>query len=92
MKESLNNCVKICGAQSRQAGSKYYELGERQLKVGHKKEALDNFIKAKVNMESNQNQSLKYPQLLMRLAALHLNNGNIDNSIEGSLQAIRQFE
>lgn len=37
MKESLNNCVKICGSQSKQAGAKYYELGERQLKVGYKK-------------------------------------------------------
>lgn len=60
--------------------------------MGHKKEALDNFSKAKANMESNQNQSIKYPQLLMRLAALQLNSGSVEACIEGALQAIRQFE
>lgn len=77
MKESLSRCIRVCGAQSKEAGAKYYELGERELKVGHKKSALENFSKAKINMESHQNQSIKYPQLLMRLSALHLNNGNI---------------
>jgi hypothetical protein len=92
MKESLNRCIRVCGTQAKLAGAKYYELGERELKVGHKKEALDNFSKAKANMESNQNQSIKYPQLLMRLAALNLNSGSIEACIEGSLQAIKQFE
>jgi|688.fasta_scaffold52862_1 hypothetical protein len=49
-------------------------------------------MKAKLNMESNQNQTLKYPQLLMRLASLQLNSGNIEGCIEGSLQAIKTFE
>lgn len=43
-------------------------------------------------MENNHNQTIKYPQLLMRLSALELNNGNIDSSINGCLQAISQFE
>jgi hypothetical protein len=50
MKESLSKCIRVCGNQSKIAGAKYYELGERELKVGHKKEALDNFMKAKANM------------------------------------------
>jgi len=29
MKESLSKCIRVCGAQSKQAGAKYYELGER---------------------------------------------------------------
>jgi len=37
MKESLRKCIKICGSQSKKAGIKYYELGERELKVGHKR-------------------------------------------------------
>lgn len=40
MKESLTRCLKVCGTQSKQAGNKYYELGERELKVGHKREAI----------------------------------------------------
>jgi hypothetical protein len=43
-------------------------------------------------MEANKNQTIKYPQLLLRLASLHLNSGNVENCIEGSLQAIRQLE
>lgn len=40
MKESLSRCIRACGAQSKLTGQKYYELGERELKVGRKKEAL----------------------------------------------------
>ena len=29
MKESLSRCIRISGVQSKSAGSKYYELGER---------------------------------------------------------------
>ena len=29
MKESLSRCIRVCGAQSKEAGAKYYELGER---------------------------------------------------------------
>lgn len=92
MKEALSRCIRVCGAQSKTAGAKYYELGERELKCGHKREALDNFSKARQNMETNKNQTIKYPQLLLRLASLQLNSGNIEGCIEGSLQAIRQFE
>ena len=40
MKEVLSKTIKNCGSQSKQAGSRYYELGERQLKAGNKKAAL----------------------------------------------------
>ena len=43
-------------------------------------------------MESNQNKGKKYPQLLMRLASLHLNNGNIEGCIEYSLSSLKNFE
>ena len=53
MKEALSKTIKNCGSQSKQAGSRYYELGERQLKAGNKKSALVNFMKAKANMQAN---------------------------------------
>jgi len=43
-------------------------------------------------MEANKNKTIKYPQLLLRLASLHLNSGNIEACVEGCLQAVRQFE
>jgi hypothetical protein len=43
-------------------------------------------------MEANKNRTLRYPQLLLRLASLHLNAANIEACIEGCMQAIRQFE
>lgn len=92
MKESLSLCIRSCGAQSRQAGVKYYEMAIRELKAGKKKEALDNFQKARVNMESHQNTVGKYSILLMKLAELYLNNGKIDDCIEHSSKAIRSFD
>lgn len=89
MKEALSKTIKNCGHQSRQAGSRYYELGERQLKAGDKKSALDNFTKAKANMLANESTSINYPLLLMRMASLELNNGKTDSCIETSLQAIK---
>lgn len=77
MKEALSKTIRACGTQSRKAGIKYYELGERELKAGRKKEALDNFNKAKMNMLTNKNSTIKFPLLLMRIASLHLNSGNI---------------
>jgi hypothetical protein len=53
MKEALVKTIKNCGSQSNQAGSRYYELGERQLKAGNKKSALENFMKAMANMQAN---------------------------------------
>lgn len=50
MKQALSKTIKNCGGQSKQAGNRYYELGERQLKGGNKKSALENFMKAKLNM------------------------------------------
>jgi len=70
MKEALSKTIKSCGSQSKQAGSRYYELGERQLKAGNKKEALDSFSKAKTNMLANRSNSINYPLLLMRTASL----------------------
>jgi hypothetical protein len=78
MKEALSRSIRAAGAQSKATGSKYYELGERELKAGHKREALDNFNKARQNMEANKNKTIKYPQLLLRLASLHLNSGNVE--------------
>jgi hypothetical protein len=40
MKEALSKTIRTCGTQSRGAGNKYYELGDRELKAGRKKEAL----------------------------------------------------
>lgn len=60
--------------------------------MGRKREALENFSKAKLNMEANKNTGLKYPQLLMRLASLHLNSGNVEGCIEGCMEAIKHFE
>ena len=77
MKQALSKTIRNCGAQSIRAGNKYYELGERELKAGRKKEALDSFGKAKANMLANKNETIKYPLLLMRLASLHLNSGDI---------------
>lgn len=82
MKEALSKTIKCCGTQSRKAGTKYYELGERELRAGRKKEALENFNKAKANMVANKNSSIKYPMLLMRVSSLHLNSGNIEACIE----------
>ncbi len=48
-------------------------------------------MKAKVNMESNQNLGLNYPLSLMRMASLHLNSGNVEGCIEQSLASIKQF-
>ena len=53
---------------------------------------MDNFNKAKIGMESNKTQSTKYPQLLMRTAALHLNSGNIDSTIENGIAAIKSYD
>ena len=92
MKESLSKTIRSCGVQSRRAGNKYYELGERELKAGRKKEALDSFSKAKANMLANKNSTIKYPLLLMRLASLHLNSGDIEGCIEGALDSIKQFD
>lgn len=50
MKESLTICVKFWGSNSIQAGLKQYELADRYLRAGKKKESLDNFYKAKDNM------------------------------------------
>jgi len=47
MKESLNICIKFWGPSASQAGLKQYELADRFLRAGRKKEALDNFFKAK---------------------------------------------
>ena len=49
-------------------------------------------MKAKANMLANKNTSIKYPLLLMRLASLNLNSGDIEGAIEGSLDSIRQFD
>ena len=92
MKESLSRCLRNTGPHSTHAAGKYYELGERELKAGRKREALDNFHKAKTNMESHQLKTLKYPQLLMRLAALHLNNGHLEHCNETAMSAVREFE
>ena len=92
MKEALSKTIRSCGVQSRRAGNKYYELGERELKAGRKKEALDSFSKAKANMLANKNATIKYPLLLMRLASLHLNSGDIEGCIEGALDSIKQFD
>jgi hypothetical protein len=43
-------------------------------------------------MEANRNTSMKYPLLLMRMASLHLNSGDIEGAIETSLASIRQFD
>ena len=91
MKESLSRCLRNSGPHSIHAAHKYYDLGERELKAGRKREALDNLQKAKVNMESHKISSLKYPQLLMRLAALHLNNGNLEQSTEIAMKAVKEF-
>ena len=37
----------------------------------------DSFGKAKANMLANKNETIKYPLLLMRLASLHLNSGDV---------------
>lgn len=56
MKESLATCIRSCGGVgSKIAGEKYFDLGEKELRAGRKKESLDNFNKAKANMENNNN-------------------------------------
>lgn len=77
MKESLSRCIRVCGPQSKHTGIKYFDLGERELKAGRKKEALESFLKAKSNMEANKIQTVKYPQLMLRVAAVQLNCGNV---------------
>jgi hypothetical protein len=47
MKESLNICNKFWGANSSQTGLKQYELADRFLRAGKKKDALECFFKAK---------------------------------------------
>lgn len=50
MKEALSRCIRVCGAQSKAAGNKYYELGEKELKAGRKREAMESFNKSRQNM------------------------------------------
>lgn len=82
MKEALSKTVRTCGAHSKAAGNKFFELADRELKAGRKKEALDNYLKAKLNMETNKTETIKYPLALMRIASLRLNCGDIDACIE----------
>lgn len=50
MKDSLTICTKFWGNNSIQAGLKQYELADRYLKAGKKKESIEYFTKAKDNM------------------------------------------
>ena len=43
-------------------------------------------------MLANKNTTIKYPLLLMRLASLHLNSGDIEGCIEGALDSIKHFD
>jgi hypothetical protein len=47
MKDSLTICVKFWGDSSIQTGLKQYELADRYLRAGKKKESLESFYKAK---------------------------------------------
>lgn len=51
MKQALTTCIRSTGTHTEKSGSQYFKLAEKQLKYGEKKEAIDNFYKAKLNME-----------------------------------------
>lgn len=69
-------------------------LAEKQLRAGYKADAMQNFNKAKTNMEQQEspmNRSDLYPVVLMNLALLNLNAGQVDKCIEYGIQAEKNF-
>ena len=53
---------------------------------------MENFIKAKANMENYNDQSIKYPMTLMKLGSLYLNSSDFQNCIIYSKNAVDKFE
>lgn len=91
-KQSLVTEVRVGGTHTHAVGRKYEGLGDRQLKAGYKVEAMDSFLKAKVNLEGFGSLSPQYPVVLMKVAGLHLNFGDIENCISFCLQSLRLSE
>ncbi len=72
MKDSLNIAIKFWGVNSLQAGMKQYELGDRYLRNGNKKEAVEFFTKSKDNLELNKAKTSKLGLIYVKLASIFL--------------------
>ena len=72
MKDSLTISVKFWGLNSLKTGLKQYELGDRYLRCGRKKEAVEQFTRAKDNLEQNKARTNKLGLIYMKLASVCL--------------------
>lgn len=92
MKESLTVCIKFWGPDSSQAGLKQYELADRYLRAGKKKESVEFFFKAKENFELNKTMTNKHGLSLIKLASIYLSDLDYDKATDFAQQSIKSFE
>jgi hypothetical protein len=81
MKDSLTICTKFWGSNSILVGLKQYELADRYLRAGKKKESIDCFCKARENMEANKTKTNKHGLSLMKLASIYLSDLEYEKAI-----------
>lgn len=71
LKEGLAVCIRNGGLAGKKIGDKYFALADAEMKKADWQNSLDNFIKAKANMENIKNtEQFKYPLTLMKISQL----------------------
>lgn len=74
MKESLAVCIRNGGLAGKKIGDKYFTLADTEMRKADWQNSLDNFMKAKANMENLKNtEKFQYPLTLMKISQLYLN-------------------
>jgi tetratricopeptide (TPR) repeat protein len=92
MKDALNISVKFWGPGAEQTGIKEYQLADRYLRAGMKKQATEVFLKAKENMLHNKTKTNKLGLANVKLAAIFLSDLDYQKALQHAKDSITHFE
>ncbi len=77
----------------KKVGERYFALAEAEMRAGKWQESMENFAKAKGNMESCGNtEQVKYPLTLMKLSQLKLNACEFEACLACAKLGVESFE